>query len=444
MTSVRLLAVTAIALALSAPAYAESLTEAVQTTVSTHPLVSEVSNDRLAIDQELEQAHGLFRPQVDFRGDAGLGVSNRWGNGGTRVDDGDILPNAAAQLSLQQMLFDGFNAQAEEEKQKNRINSAANRVKETGELVGLRTTETYLNTLRARQLLEIADVNLKEHRTLLRDIERRARGGAGNKADVEQAKARVAQAEAARMQVEADLRSAEARYNSLVGKFPGDLSRPNIPMEYMPATEPAAVAAALADSPTVGVRAADVDVAGSELKQTKSSFYPTLDLEGSASRQKDLGGVKTTKDEAGLGVVMRWNLYRGGADTAREKEFQWRQAEAQSRLDAARREAEEDMRTSWAARDAARLRAERFAEQVNANEKVLVAYKKQFDAGERTLLDVLDAQNELFLSKSNMLTAYYTALFGDFTVLSNRGALLTSLNVTLPETAAVASEQSSK
>ncbi len=444
MKPFRLIALTSVALALAVPVQAESLTEAVQTTVSTHPQVGEVTHDRYAIDQELKQARGLFRPQVDVRGDLGLGVSNRWGNGGTAVDDGDILPNAAAQLTLQQMLFDGYDASSEVEKQQGRIRSAASRVRETSELVGLNATESYLNTLRARQLLEIADVNLKAHRTLLKDIERRARGGAGNKADVEQAKARVAQAEAARTQVEGDLRSAEARYNSLVGQFPGDLVRPTVPMDYMPATEQAAVDAALADSPTVDVREMDVDVAGSELKQTKATFYPQFDLEGSASRQKDLGGVKTTKDEAGLGVVMRWNLYRGGADTAREKEYQWREAEAKSRLDAARRVAEEDMRTSWAARDAARQRAERYAEQVQANEKVLAAYKKQFDAGERTLLDVLDAQNELFVSKSSMLTAYYTALFGDYQVLAQRGALLASLNVTLPDSAAVPSEQSSR
>jgi adhesin transport system outer membrane protein len=443
MIKLRFVAVTAMALVLSAPAFAESLTEAVQSTVSNHPEVGVVSSSRKAIDQELEQANALFRPSIDFRGDAGFGWSHRWRNGTANIDDGDVRPNAAAQLSLQQMLFDGYDASSEVDRQQNRVRSSANRVRETGELVGLDATEAYLNVLRSRQLLEIAETNLKEHRNLQSDINRRTRGGAGNRADVEQAKARVAQAEAARTQNEGNLRDAEARYNSVVGKFPGDLSRPQAPMTYMPTTEEAAVQVALTDSPTIDVREADIDVSSAELKQTAATFYPRVDLEGTASHQTDLGGVRTSKNEANLGVVMRWNLYRGGADTAREEEFRWRQAEAQSQLDVSRREVEERMRRAWAAREAARARAEQFAQQVKANEQVLSAYKKQFDAGDRTLLDVLDAQNELFVSKSNMLSAYYTALFGDYQVLAERGALLNSLSVTLPETASVVSEQSS-
>jgi len=440
---IRFIALTALAVVFSAPAFAESLNEAVQTSVSTHPSIGEVANDRKAIDQELKQAHGLYLPQVDLRGDLGFGVSNRrHTRSASVIDDGNVLGNYAAELTLQQMLFDGFNADSEVSRQENRVRSAAHRVYESSELLGLNATEAYLNVLRARQLVEIATVNVDAHRALQADIARRTRGGAGNKADVEQAKARVSQAEAALVQVQGDLRDAEARYNSAVGRFPGDLTRPQVVQTYMPLTEQAAVEAATTESPTVKARAADVDVAAAELEQTKATFYPQVNLEGSASTQKDLGGVHTIKDEAGLGVVARWNLYRGGADEARKQEYISRQAEALSRVDVAKRESEENMRRAWAAREAARARAEHFAQQVKANEQVLVAYKKQFEAGDRTLLDVLDAQNELFVSKSNMLTAYYTALFGDYQVLAERGSLLASLDVALPETASVTSEQS--
>lgn len=424
----------------SLPANAESLNEAVQTTVVSHPKVGVVANDRRAIDEELNQAFGLFRPQVDLRADTGAAWSNRWGPS-TLQDDGDVLPNASAQLTLQQMLFDGYNASSEVDRQENRIRSAAHRVRETSELTGLDTVEAYLNVLRSRQLLELSERNVVEHRSRLSDIQRRERGGAGNMADVRQAEARVAQAEANRAQIEGDLRDAESRYNSTVGHFPGDLTRPQVPMTYMPADPQAAVDAALEDSPTVHIRTADIAVADAEKTQTEATFYPQVSLEGSASRQKDLGGLRTSKDEIGAGLVLRWNLYRGGADVARSEEYSFRRAEAQNQLDDTKREVEQRVRSAWAARDAARTRAERFAEQVAANEEVLNAYGKQFDAGERTLLDVLDAQNELFLSRSNMITAYYTAMFGDYQVLAERGALLASLDVTPPAAASVVSDQ---
>lgn len=433
--------VVALALVLaSQPVQAESLNEAVQTTVVSHPKVGVVANDRRAIDEELNQAFGLFRPQVDLRADSGAAWSNRWGPSNLQ-DDGDVLPNMSAQLTLQQMLFDGYNASAEVERQENRVRSAAQRVRETSEFTGLDAVEAYLNVLRSRQLLELADRNVTEHRSRQADIERRERGGAGNMADVRQAESRVAQAEATRAQVEGDLRDAESRYNSVVGHFPTDLTRPQVPMAYMPVDVQKAVDAALQDSPTVHVRTADVAVADAEKIQTEATFYPQVSLEGSASRQKDLGGLRTTKDEIGAGLVLRWNLYRGGADVARSEEYAFRRAEAQNQLEDSRREVEQRIRSAWAARDAARTRAEHFAKQVTANEEVLNAYGKQFEAGERTLLDVLDAQNELFLSRTNMITAYYTALFGDYQVLAERGALLASLDVTPSAAASVVSDQ---
>ena len=431
----------AMALVLGAlPAQAESLSAAVQTTVVSHPQIGVVANDRRAIDEELNQAFGLFRPQVDLRADTGAAWSNRWGPSNLQ-DDGDILPNLSAQITLQQMLFDGYNASSEVDRQENRIRSAAFRVRETGEFIGLDAVEAYLNVLRSRQLLELANQNVADHRSRQDDLSRRERGGAGNMADVNQASARLAQAEANRAQVEGDLREAESRYNSIVGHFPTELTRPQVPLAFMPADEQAAVDAALAGSPTIHIRDTDIDVANAELQQTKATFYPQVTLEGTASRQKDIGGLRTTKDEVGAGLVLRWNLYRGGADTAREQEFIHRRAEAQSELDSARREIEERVRRAWVARDSARERAERFADQVASNESVLSAYIKQFDAGERTLLDTLDAQNELFLSRANMITAYYTAMFGDYQILAERGALLASLDVTPVAAASVVSDE---
>ena len=427
----------------SGPVMAESLTEAIQTTVQNHPQVGEVSHDRRAVDEELNQANGLFLPQVDFRGDMGAAWQNRWGTGSsTPVDDGDILPNAAAQLTLQQMLFDGYNASSEVDRQENRVRSAAHRVRETSELVGLDAVEAYLNVLRSRQLIEAARSNLDAHRQLQSDIARRTRGGAGNEGDVHQAEARVSQAEATLAQIEGDLRDAEATYNRVVGHFPDNLTRPQVPMELMPATVDAAVEAALNESPTIDIKESDVRVARAKLTQTQAPLYPQVTLEGSAVRAKDQDGLRTTRDQVGAGLVMRWNLYRGGADMARKREYEARQAEAESKLSDTQRKIEQQVRQAWAARESARVRAERYAQQVTANQQVLEAYKKQFDAGERTLLDVLDAQNELFVSTSSMLTSYYTALFGDYQVLSDRGALLASVGVAQPVEASVVSEQS--
>lgn len=425
------------------PVMAESLTESVQAAVKDHPQVSGVAHDRRAVDEELNQANGLFLPQVDFRGDVGLALQNRWNTGSTPpANNGDVMPNGAAQLTLQQMLFDGYNASSEVDRQENRVRSAAHRVRETAELVGLDATEAYLNVLRSRQLFEAAQTNLAEHRDLQTDISRRARGGAGTEGDVHQAEARVSQAEAVLAQIQGDLRDAEARYNSVVGHFPANLTRPQVSLEMMPATVDAAVETALQGSPTIDIRKSDVRVAQAEVTQAQATLYPQVSLEGTALTAKDQDGLRAMRNQVSGGMVMRWNLYRGGADMARKREYEARQAEAESKLAESHREIEQRVRQAWAARESARTRAERFAEQVTANKQVLESYKKQFDAGERTLLDVLDAQNELFVSTSSMLSAYYTAMFGDYQVLAERGALLASVGVAQPVESSVVSEQS--
>jgi adhesin transport system outer membrane protein len=442
LTQVSVLAVALVMASVSA-SWAESLQDAVQMTVSSHPQVGIVANDRKAIDEELNQANALYLPQVDAEASMGVARTARWGQGNNAAtDDGDILPNARAQVTLQQMLFDGYNASSEVERQENRVRSAAHRVKETAELVGLDAVEAYLNVLRARQLVEIASENLQDHRALLGDIERRADAGAGTGGDVEQAKARVAQAEAALLQVQGDLDASEISYNRTVGRFPGDLMRPApISADLLPVDEDMAVEVALKNNPTLALRDADVAVAAAELKQTQSTLYPQVSLEGIASKAKDQNGLRTSSNDVGGGVVMRWNLYRGGADMARKREHQWRQAEAQNQHDDAIREVEQLIRTDWSARDIARQRAERYAEQVEANKKVLGAYRKQFDSSERTLLDVLDARNELFVSTSSMISAYYTAMFGDYQILADSGALLSGLSVNAPQAATLVSAE---
>ncbi|MDY0009231.1 MAG: TolC family protein, partial [Bdellovibrionales bacterium] len=148
-------------------------------------------------------------------------------------------------------------------------------------------------------------------------------------------------------------------------------------------------------------------------------------------------GVEGSENRQSVLAVMRWNLYRGGGDQARQREFMYRHAVAKERRAEAARGVEKNVRDTWAGMIASAERAQQFLEQANANEKVVSVYLDQFSLDRRTLLDVLDSQNELFVSRSSHVNALYTEMFAVFRILALEGQLLNTLGVEKPREASV-------
>jgi len=143
-------------------------------------------------------------------------------------------------------------------------------------------------------------------------------------------------------------------------------------------------------------------------------------------------GQEDSDKSASAQLVMNWNVYRGGIDTALRREHIYRHAQAKESRTEAARTLENDVRQTWAAMVSAGERVNEFAAQAVANEKVVAAYKDQFELDRRTLLDVLDSQNELFVSRSNAVNAEYLEMLAVYRLLSLQGKLLPTLGVALP------------
>ena len=130
---------------------------------------------------------------------------------------------------------------------------------------------------------------------------------------------------------------------------------------------------------------------------------------------------------------MNWNLFRGGGTVAKNEEFVQRLAESREVLGQTERKAEQETRLSWSALQSARDRHTAIATQVKANEKVRDAYTQQFNLGQRSLLDVLDSENELFVSRGDLVAAEYIELFAGYRMLAVEGQLLKQLGVNHPK-----------
>lgn len=410
-----------------------SLSEAISAGVMTNPEYGVVAATRRATDEELEQARALYLPSIDFSGDTGYEYTqdvlteNRPGQ-----DDHEDLWRYEAGLTLTQMLFDGWETKYENERQKHRIQSSAHRVRETAELVGLAIVESFLEVIRQRELLNISRQNVAEHVAIMDLINEGVEAGRSTQADLEQIKARLASSRAQESTIRQQLRIAEANFRREVGDDPRDLVLPTVPVNGLTANVEEEVKTAITQSPTLDIFESDIKVAYAEMKGTGSTLYPQIDLQLNARQGEDLGGVEGRDRSASALAVVNWNLYRGGGDVARVREFTHRHQVAKERRAETARAIEDDVRQTWARMVSAGERAREFSSQAAANSEVVRAYKDQFALDRRTLLDVLDAQNELFVSRSNTINAEFLEMFSVFRLLALKGQLLPTLNVAYP------------
>lgn len=421
-------------------AVAGTVEDSIRASLATNPEVGVVQADRDAIDQELRQARAQYLPSIDARGAAGPEYTNSPGtrNRSTRGPDGDAsttLMRWESQLTLTQLLFDGFATQSEVERQTSRVDSAAYRVQETAEFIALDAVEAHLDVLRNRELEELARDNVAEHQRILGEVSQLERQGAGSIGDVRQAESRLAEARATLARATGSLRDAEAFYQAVVGTPAEGLEPPVAPRQAVPESADAAAAEAAVTSPTVLVANADIDVADAELRGSRAGYYPGIDLELGASANDNLDGVKGGDVSAQALVVLRYNLFRGGGDIAREREAFARVNESRQLLRQAQRKAEEDARVAHNALITAQARVEALRQGVEAQRATRDIYAQQFDLGQRGLLDLLDAENELFIDRTNLISAEFTGIFAIYRVLAVVGTMLTTLDIDQPKQA---------
>ena len=406
---------------------AVSLEDAVRAAINTNPDIGVVAKDRLAIDQELRQGKALYYPSVDGAITAGYD----WVLGKAAAAPGATgrLWKQDNSIIISQTLFDGFAAASEVQRQEARVDSAALRVIATSESVGLDAVQAYMDVVRTNELLALAEDNRRTHERYLQDMKARLRGGTGSMADVRQAESRLARAFATVAEEKGNVEDAEANYIKVVGEPPENLSTPPSVGHLLPPSVDMAVAISVESAPPVAIANADIRVAQAELRASRSDFYPNIKLEFAEQWNRNDSGVKGSNREELALVVMEWNLFRGGQTVALNEEHVQRLAESREVLGQSERQVEQEARLSWSALQSARNQVAAIETQVLANEKVRDAYTQQFNLGQRSLLDVLDSENELFVSRGDLVGANFVELFAGYRLLAVQGQLLSSLGV---------------
>jgi len=425
-------------LTLSSSLQAEiTLTEVIQHTLKTNPDVLITINNRRAADQEVKQAQGGYWPSIELTGGYGREISD---NVTTRRAGGEMtLARQEIGITLSQMLFDGFSVKHKVAQQNALLNSATYKIKNTIENIALLTTELYLEILRRQEILNLSKDNVVVHQKTYEQVHILVTGGAGQKADLQQSTSRLALAKSNLVNAQGHLYNAQVNYQRITDEFPNPetlIMPARTPIEAaLPATIDLAEDIALMNHPSLKVVQTEFESAIAANQHAQSAFMPRFFLELGTSKNENLDGIEGDNDDVNVMLRMRYNLYRGGADKARSQETAERMNVAKEVIRRTQRIVKENILLAWNNLITIRARLDYLRTHFRSTQEVLESYKEQFKLGRRSLLDVLDSENELFNARASLVTAQYTEMLSIFQLLESMGLLLDTLGIERPKEA---------
>lgn len=423
-----LLASALLILLFACPALSQTttLSDAVRKAVVENPEVQARWHNFLAAGEERNIARGGYLPRVDVY--AGVGRERYWQR---RSDPSRQYFNRAdATIALTQMLYDGFATRNELRRMDHARLTRYFEVVDATESTALEAVRAYLDVVRYRTLANLTQENYEKHKEVFVKVQQQVQAGVSRGVDLEQAGGRLALALANRMTEFSNLHDVSARYLRIIGEAPSStLEEPEVITAGIPADAYSAQVTGARSNPGLRAAMANVDAMYALREHRKAPFHPQLDFRARHSFGYEREAIRGHSDESVAELVLSLNLLNGGSDQAALRQAQ----QLVSRALYERDKACNDMRQtlSIAYNDIANLEEALLyldGHQV-AMAKAREAYLDQFEIGQRTLLDLLDAENEYFESRRAYISARYDYALAHVRTLAGMGELLRTLQL---------------
>lgn len=412
---------------MSLPAYSQSLEQAIAITLTSNPEIRSVFNDYKSYVEQRRSSGGNYLPTIDL--DAGVGYEKV----NPATGDTTELTRKDATLSLTQLLWDGSSTLNDMDRTAAEAESMRYQLIADSQDKALEVTSVYLDAVKAKEVLTLSEDNLKTHKRIYKDIKRRVESGIGSTADLSQVEARLANAHSNLLAAQNNIFDTHTQFTRIVGQTPQGLIFPRADQNALPLSLEEATVTAEENHPVIKIAASDVDAAKYQYKQAEGTNYPTFSIEAAQTWYDDAAGEIGSRDELSAMLRMRYNLYNGGSDSSEQDRMAYQLNKAKDLRDNSHRQLAESLRLSWSALDLTLQQKEFLADHVDSASDTAIAYEKQYRIGQRTLLDVLNTENELFEARKEYLNANYGEQYAKFRVLNACGILLDSLMVDTPD-----------
>ena len=399
--------------------------QAVKQAVLTDPRVNAAWYNFEATREAQRAAQGGYFPSVDLYADVGREERET-----PLVDFGDYSRDAA-RLSITQMLFDGFATREAVKQAGFEKLSQYYELQRSSQEVALEAAVAFLDTVRYQKLVRYAEDNYIVHRQVYDRIAERTGGGVSQGVDLEQAAARVALAESNLLTEMTNLHDVQTRFQRVVGSVPAeDLPLPVVSDAMIPGERAQVLQVAYDQAPEIDAAIENLRATQAALNATNAPMMPRLDLRYRNEVEHDTDGFDGRYDIEAIELVLTYNLFRGGADAARKREiYNLYNAAIEERKQACLNVRQNTM---IAFNDINALQEQVVYLDQNriSQDKTRRAYNDQFDLGQRTLLDLLDSQNEYFDTQRAYISARADLEGAKARTLANMGMLLSAVSVT--------------
>ena len=413
------------------PAGADTLKWALTQAYQNNPTLNSQRASVRATDETVPQALSGYRPRISLTATAGeqyIDTTTKTSGASGIANYTKTSGNIGVQTyggTLTQPLLNGFGTSSRTRQAEQLVSSARETLRLSEQTILLNAATAYMNLIRDAAILDLQRRNVEVLQEQLRQTRDRFSVGEVTRTDVAQSESRLAAARAQMLTAESNYTTSRSTYRQVIGVEPGQLA-PASPVDRLsPQSLPAGIAEARARHPAVTTAMFNVDAAVFQVKIAESSLYPTLNLVASA--QQIYGS------QSSLAIVQQFSgsvvgqlavpVYQGGTEYATIRQAKETLSQRRTDRDSARDQAQQTFTQSWGQLEAAKAQIQATTTQVNAAEIALNGVREEARVGQRTTLDVLNAQQELVNARVSLVTAQRDRVVASYTLLAAAGRL---------------------
>jgi outer membrane protein len=396
-----------------------------------------------ATDENVPQALSGYRPKLSVTSTDGFNYASTLSD----TVNQSVSPNSVSysnyardfgtrgvNATATQTLYNGFQTANRTRQAESQVMGARETLRVTEQQVLLDASTSYMNLLRDQAILDLNRRNVEVLTEQLKQTRDRFNVGEVTRTDVAQAESRLAAGRSALLGAQSNFVTSQANYRRVIGVDPGRLA-PGTPVDRLsPAVLPVAIDQGQQQSPSVLAATYGVDIAELATKVSEGALYPNLALTATAGKVYSPSYNVLKQTTASVLGVLTVPIYQGGAEYSAIRQSKETLGQQRLNLDVTRDQARATVVQSWGQLDAAKAQIEATTAQVNAAEIALNGVREEARVGQRTTLDVLNAQQELVNARVALVTAQHDRVVASYTLLAAVGALSMQrlgLNVTI-------------
>lgn len=398
-----------------------TLKSALHETIQTNPSIQAKYKELEAARHELELAKSGYYPKIDIQTSYGYEQAKSQLTNQEKKNWDSW--NTSATMS--QNLFAGFSTRYDIATKEKKIKAREYALLEQANDSALQLCKSYLDLLRAYELLLIEADNVKKHEKIFNDIKARTEGGSGRISDFMEVSAKLSLAYSNLLAQDNNYHDSMANFHKSIGRFEEgkNLERPD-DVNHLPQKLEDSLNEALKSNPSLLVSRYEIEAAKTAMMLERHNYMPKVDAALNAKTSENASGMSGKNESASALLTMSWNLYNGGSDTARVERAISEIENNNEKLHVLEREVMEGMALSFNAYSSLNRQKEFLAIYEESNLQKKGYYQEEFDLGRRSLIDLLDAEDEYNTARRKVAQNRYDRLYAQYRILDAKGGLL--------------------